>query len=233
MGIKINNTTSSGRLKISGNTGGFKVSNLGLISDGLLLYYDAGNINSYPGSGNTWFDISGNSNNGTLINSPTYSTDNGGSIVFDGVDDYVQYTGITISTACVWGIIDTGADGDLRCLVGAGASIDGALRIENGSFRSSPDPNDFHFNNTSRLMINGVSNLPNNGNSFIVPNGRSLTQNFYVGAIITPRVASTISHIFLGRVLKGKISVVALYNRQLSNEELLQNYNYQKSRFGL
>jgi hypothetical protein len=60
-----------------------------LVQDGLVLHLDAGNKTSYPGSGATWTDISVNSNNGTLTNGPTYDPANKGSIVFDGVDDYV------------------------------------------------------------------------------------------------------------------------------------------------
>ena len=60
-----------------------------IITDGLVLCLDAGNTKSYPGSGTSWSDLSGNSNTGTLTNGPTYSSDDGGSIVFDGVDDYI------------------------------------------------------------------------------------------------------------------------------------------------
>jgi hypothetical protein len=60
-----------------------------IISNGLILYLDAGNAASYPGSGTTWTDVSGNINTGTLTNGPTYSSANGGSIVFDGSNDYV------------------------------------------------------------------------------------------------------------------------------------------------
>jgi hypothetical protein len=56
---------------------------------GLVLNLDAGNIKSYPGNGTIWYDKSGFQNNGTLTNGPTFS---GGSIVFDGVDDYVDTT---------------------------------------------------------------------------------------------------------------------------------------------
>jgi hypothetical protein len=57
---------------------------------GLVLCLDAGNTKSYPGSGTTWTDLSGNGNTGTLVNGPTYSSANGGSIVFDGSNDYIQ-----------------------------------------------------------------------------------------------------------------------------------------------
>ena len=61
-----------------------------IITQNLVLCLDAGNSKSYPGSGTTWTDLSGNGNNGTLRNSPTYSVDNLGKIVFDGVDDDID-----------------------------------------------------------------------------------------------------------------------------------------------
>ena len=60
-----------------------------IVTDGLVLALDAGNTKSYVSGSTTWFDKSGGGNNGTLINGPTFSSANGGSIVFDGVDDYV------------------------------------------------------------------------------------------------------------------------------------------------
>lgn len=65
-------------------------SNIGVVTDGLVFYVDAGNGNSYPGSGTAWTDIIG-SNDGTLTNGPTFDSGNGGSIVFDGADDYVVF----------------------------------------------------------------------------------------------------------------------------------------------
>jgi len=60
----------------------------GLVTDGLVLALDAGRTLSYSGSGTTWTDLSGNSNNGTLTNGPTFSSADGGSIVFDGSNDF-------------------------------------------------------------------------------------------------------------------------------------------------
>ena len=60
-----------------------------IITDGLVLCLDAANRQSYPGSGTVWTDLAG-SNNGTLTNGPTFSSANGGSIVFDGVDDFIE-----------------------------------------------------------------------------------------------------------------------------------------------
>lgn len=69
--------------------GGF-ANNAPIVTDGLVFYVDAGNDNSYPGSGTTWSDLVGG-NNGTLTNGPTYSSDNGGGIALDGSNDRVVY----------------------------------------------------------------------------------------------------------------------------------------------
>jgi hypothetical protein len=58
------------------------------VTSGLVLYLDAANARSYPKSGTTWFDRSGNGNNGTLVNGVGYNGSNYGSLSFDGVDDY-------------------------------------------------------------------------------------------------------------------------------------------------
>ena len=60
-----------------------------IVTDGLVLCLDAANKRSYPGAGTTWTDLKG-SNHGTLTNGPTFSSDNGGGIVFDGTDEYVD-----------------------------------------------------------------------------------------------------------------------------------------------
>jgi hypothetical protein len=77
-----------------------------VITDGLVLYLDAANQYSYPRSGTTWSDISRTGANGTLTNGPTFSSANGGSIAFDGTNDYVTGScnvsgqNITVNTWC-------------------------------------------------------------------------------------------------------------------------------------
>jgi hypothetical protein len=61
-----------------------------IVTDGLVLSLDAGDRNSYPGSGTTWRDLSGNNNSGSLVNGPTFNSANQVSILFDGVNDYVS-----------------------------------------------------------------------------------------------------------------------------------------------
>jgi hypothetical protein len=60
-----------------------------IITNGLVLALDAANNKSYVSGSTTWRDLSGNNNNGTLTNGPTFNSANGGSIVFDGSNDYV------------------------------------------------------------------------------------------------------------------------------------------------
>jgi hypothetical protein len=76
-----------------------------IINDNLVLYLDAANTRSYPKSGNTWNDISG-SNNVTLTNGPTFDSQNGGGIIFDGIDDYaipnISHSYLSSSALEVW-----------------------------------------------------------------------------------------------------------------------------------
>ena len=102
------------------NEGRTHIATKGVVQDNLVLNLDAGASTSYPGSGTTWTDLSGNSNNGTLTNGPTFSTDNGGAIVFDGTDDFVTLgtqinsdittTNVTIS---FWAYIDSTANDEI------------------------------------------------------------------------------------------------------------------------
>lgn len=61
-----------------------------IVTDGLVLCLDAADSNSYPGSGSTWYDLSGNGNNGTLVNGPTFNSDIKGNIIIDGTNDRVS-----------------------------------------------------------------------------------------------------------------------------------------------
>ena len=98
------------------NEGRTHIATKGVVQDSLVLNLDAGVSSSYPGSGITWTDLSGNGNNGTLTNGPTFSSNDGGSIVFDGANDYLDLgtqinsdittTDVTIS---FWAYIDSTA----------------------------------------------------------------------------------------------------------------------------
>jgi len=90
----------------------FRVDNFTVLKtqlpDDYLLYLDAGNSSSYPGTGTTWFDLSENNLDATLVNGVGYDSGDGGGLVFDGVDDYgdlgtiSELTGIYDLTVCAW-----------------------------------------------------------------------------------------------------------------------------------
>ncbi len=63
-----------------------------IVTNGLVLALNAADKNSYPGSGTAWRDVSGNNNSGTLTNTPTFNSGNGGSIVFNGTNQYIEVT---------------------------------------------------------------------------------------------------------------------------------------------
>ena len=74
-----------------------------IITSGLVLNLDASNAASYPGSGTVWTDLSGLNNNGTLINSPTYNSSNGGNLVFNGSTSYVSAP-LTKAASCTFSV---------------------------------------------------------------------------------------------------------------------------------
>jgi hypothetical protein len=79
----------------SGNPGGgmnFAAPTAGIVTSGLVMNLDAGDVTSYPGSGTTWTDLSGNTNTATLVNGPTFNSGNNGYIITDGSDDYIEVT---------------------------------------------------------------------------------------------------------------------------------------------
>ena len=106
-----------------------------LVLSGLTLCLDAANTKSYVGSGTTWTDLSGNSNTGTLTNGPTYSSANGGSIVFDGTNDYATISfnsvfNVTSNpfTVIVWNKKNTSSNG-YNGLITADAAGDDTWKI--------------------------------------------------------------------------------------------------------
>lgn len=221
-----------------------------IVMNGLVLCLDAGNPKSYPGSGTTWYDLSGNGNHGTFAGNIQYNSGNGGYLIFDGaVGSRIDFPSLNTQTVCFWGRKDSDM-AHRGALVAKGVTIDGGLRsvgtvVYGGGTFWGPeltDGNDFHENYESSLMMNGVSNLSyanfGGGQIMLVPGSTTMYQDFYVGAIGPGMDLSSISHDFTPafqqpRTYKGRVYAVSLYNRQLTNAELLQNYNALKGRFGL
>ena len=213
-----------------------------VVTDGLVLALDAGNAKSYPGSGTSWTDLSGNSNNGTLTNGPTYNSDNGGSIVFDGTDDVVS--------------ISDSSSIDVTPTVTISAWINPSGFGENnfGRILDSDDSYNFFLDNST--VTSGIRYWPNAGNALSVANCVTLNEwaNFvavHSGSNVTiykngvsigtsgsfSTLPSTSSGITIGnsndgdRTFQGKISQVLVYNKALTAAEVEQNYNALKGRF--
>jgi hypothetical protein len=222
-----------------------------IVTDGLVLALDAGNIKSYPGTGTTWLDKSGRGNNGTLINGPTFSSANGGSIVFDGSDDYVIDSTVNYNdyknnfTAVVWvkpSIISGGVIGWGNG--GVGPFYTWSLRFENGKFRTQIYNGTNYYINSDNIEINkwynvafvvyqsGLMELYINNVKFSATGSSDLIKlrNDGNNRTIIGVDANTSSNL---NAMTGNISSVQIYNRALSASEVLQNYNATKGRFGL
>ena len=217
---------------------------------GLQLYLDAGNVSSYPGTGTTWTDLSGNGRTGTLTTGPTYSTTNGGSIVFDGSDDYVQCTGsltVTEATFVAW-IRRNGTQIPYSGIIfsrGAGSNISGLAISQTGI----PNQIGYTWNALSTTYF-FTSNLtiPDLTWCMIAVSVTSTAATLYLcqssgvttatNTIIHP--STVLDDIKIAqdeavgnRFFKGNIAVAQLYNRALTAAEITQNYEAFRGRFGL
>ena len=218
-----------------------------IVTNGLVLALDAGNTKSYPGTGTPWYDKSGYGNNGALVNGPTFNSGNGGSIVFDGVNDNVIISGANLvySALTFTAIINTstqsGGAGILFNRGGGGSTTGMNILYPNAGGIG------YHWNNdASTYGYNPGLVLPNNtwcfccvsisptqaifqinGNS-VVRSYNNLTANTTIGGNIQVGTDASIS-----RFYQTKIAYASIYNRALSAQEVLQNYNATKSRFNL
>ena len=229
------------------------------VSSGLVLYLDAANARSYPRSGTTWFDRSGNANNGTLEGGVGYSGSNFGALTFDGTDDYVGINNPTTFhnqnfTISAW--INPGVqDSNLISLMDFDhtAFFHGwVIQSENatgnrnyylawgtgGQFQPAGG-----FGNNIGIQIttsvwqnivyskNGTSLLgySNGSQVFTPPTAGNSFVNYQSNKNVT--IAKSTNN--AGREFNGSISQVSVYNRELTATEVAQNYNALKGRYGL
>lgn len=220
-----------------------------IVRNGLVLNLDAGNRASYVGSGTAWTDLSGNGNNGTLTNGPTFNSGNGGSIVFDGSNDYVAVTGsITTSTATfiTW-IYRNGNQPDYAGLLfGRGATANGTnFNSASGGLGNIIG---YHWGSTNAFSWNSGLIPPNLAWCMCAVSVGSTSAVAYLcqstgitsATNVLNHTSVTISGINIGidsaissRVFRGNVAIAQIYNRDLSPTEIGQNFNATKSRFGL
>lgn len=201
-----------------------------IITDGLILHLDAGNMASYPGAGTIWTDLSGNGNNGTLINGPTFDSANGGSVVFDGVNDQVTLAGVTVSTTStinIW-VYPIPSSGNYGTLLTQGASY--GIWYRGGTQKVSSYYTTDHLT-TQTLTENQWNNLAivNNGGNLSFYINNILDSSTYTSAVSF--TANTIGNDPTSEIFKGKISNIQVYNRVLTPAEITYNYNTIKTRY--
>jgi len=216
-----------------------------IVTDGLILALDAGNTKSYPGSGTTWTDLSGNGNNGTLTNGPTFDSGNGGSIVFDGSNDVVN---------C--GNDSTLSPSEITLSIWCNPSGFGEGNF--GRFFQKVDQYVFFFDNTGGSGTNGIRFGAQTGSSqvYTVSNVVTLnewanfavslsgsTASFYKNGSLVgssggfSSLPSTSNDLTFGnntaltRTFNGKLSQGLIYNRGLTASEIQQNYNALRGRY--
>jgi hypothetical protein len=233
-----------------------------IVRNGLVLHLDAGSERSYPKSGTLWKDLSGNGNNGTLTNGPTFNSGNGGSIVFDGVNDFVQIPYNSYWDSNVFG---TATNFTISCWAKINLFMNWDTLISKadfgtlGGWYSANEGAAIWTNATGfqAVFSSGVASNPAGSNiiiSYSASNtqkwyhccftGDGTTLRFYIDGIqvgtglVSSRSLSVTTSLVgptMGRrdYLNGQMSMVMLYNRALSPIEIEKNFNATKKRFGL
>ena len=249
-----------------------------IVTDGLVLCLDAADKVSYPGSGTTWSDLSGNGNDGTITNA-TFSTVGGGSINFDGDGDYMiidddnanLFANDTDFTIEIWAVKDTDNANEYPMLMHyRGGSNYPAITLvvygTSGNFTdygwmmdadndqdgdSSAGTSLFSDRNNSidpdgewglfTLTYSGSSGSHAGGvyfnGSFISQGTSSASQVWkkptspYNGGVVVGSSAHDIGGTTHG--FEGKMAIIRIYNKALTPKEVSQNFNAQRSRFGV
>jgi hypothetical protein len=230
-----------------------------IVTDGLRMSLDAGNLVSYSGAGTTWKDLTAYGYNGTLTNGPTFSGVSGGAIVFDGTDDVVTgglngsiFTGDFTQTAWIYkfnnnqpwqGVFTNSspATNNTYLMTFGNGSVDApynSIGVNQVGVSASGVFLDIgsHLNRWLYVAISKVGSTLNiycfkdgnllsttgtitwNGGNFATTNNYQIGRH-WAGTSVVP--------------FQGLMSNISLYDRVLSTDEIAQNYNATKSRFGL
>jgi hypothetical protein len=218
-----------------------------IVTSGLVLALDAANKVSYPGTGTTWYDLSGNANTSTLINGPTFNGGNGGNFSFNGTNQYADCGNVLASLTNL----------TLECFVkfGTQSALYGGVISKTLSNANGYEIRiDSYTSTTTSLVFRYVgdnaavgfnTNFTNGVWYHVVATGTNGSQKTYVNGIqvnsttyaLSPSVNS--NSLLIAKLTYGALYVnmimgcVRIYNRALTATEILQNYNATKTRFGL
>lgn len=237
---------------MAGNTG------LNIVTDSLVFYYDGANVTSYPGSGTVLTDLSTFGNNGTLNNSPSFSSDKLGGIVFDGTNDYITVSdstslrpSTTLSLDVCFKMTTKGIYNTVICKPATAAPwsspfLSYMLRVQTNElqFGYNRDSNYTFVNHTNNYLINTIYhviltyNLTTGACKFYLNGTNVVDSTTVTGTAITygaqPLLlgagfgSSPVGELFTGTIYSAKV-----YNRALTANESLQNYYAIRNRFNI
>jgi hypothetical protein len=215
--------------------------NLPIVTDGLLIHYDATNPLSYAGVGTIWYDISGNNYHSILYNGPAFTgTGSTAYFYFDGANDYGETISsisetVTEATFSTWVYYDGTPDTFDAIIFDRGSAT--GLILHDSNYVSSVWNND-----GGEAFNSGIIPSANKWN-YMVGTVSATESNYYLNDVRgNTQVRSRGSHTFgqmqlardsavLGRYTKGRISQILLYDRELTPNEVMQNYRALKGRY--
>jgi len=211
-----------------------------IVRDGLVLYLDAANPKSYPGSGTTVFDLSSNQNNGTLVNGVGYSGSNLGSFSFDGVNDYIGFANVfEFNDNDFWsGLIWFKNDDNTRFF---------------DQYRWHLQSSSIRTRGSNNLTI--LTNIPTQPHDnlwynvyFTYEGATTRVLKLYVNGIFVGQSSTTGSPLSSygnqtlsigrtqhsgGEYSNNSVAIAGLYNRALTPQEIKQNFEALRGRFGI
>jgi hypothetical protein len=222
-----------------------------VVDTGLVLVLDAADKLSYPGSGTSWIDLSGNNRTGTLTNGPTFSAGNQGSIVFDGTNDNIQlgnasnFLPTSAITINCW--LKTNAAATYKKIFVTVSSGGGSTGLQGIYLSTGSPPYNLYLGiitnigeqsatTTQDLSTTSFSNLCgtyDGSNIRLYLNTTLVATQAQTGTINNGGIARISGYDSNAETWNGNIATFSIYNRALSATEILQNYNAVKSRFGL
>lgn len=210
---------------------------------GLVVYLDAGQAASYPGSGTSWNDLSGQNNNATLINGASYESANGGAILFDGSNDYASVSssndfafGTGDFTLEVWIYPQSFSTYTHMLALPSQSTFALKANVTDGAiYFYSPSYNTYGSTSGWTLSLNQWNHVVFKRENSV---GYAFLNNIEKGSKsgFTNSFSAQTLNIHNGypnEFTACKMSVVRIYNKALSSSEIAINFDYERSRYGL
>jgi hypothetical protein len=203
-----------------------------VVNTSLKLWLDVAQTTSYSGSGATWTDLSGNGNNGTLVNAPTFSSIvGGGTLIFNGTNQYVTSSFATTSgqavTYCGW-LYSTETTATYRNFVDSVLANPMIWWNTSGQIEF-----DAAMYTTTTVYRNQWVHV-----ALSKPSGSSAASYYVNGVLVgtgsaytTPTTTPTWLSRATAQTWQGSCAVIQAYNQALTAAEIAQNYNALRSRY--